>query len=520
MELDNAPASRKRTVDADNPESEVSDPKRPKINLDSGTKGKIIGYIVESAIQIYELLEIVDSFGNITASHQIMSILQGGHNILRKMANFRISTHPNLALSATVTIGGSSYNKTYEEITTLMKGVATTAGLEYTQSNRADNNHWYGIANPIFNILSAFKMRFDEIRIGVSRIPVGKRGETTDYVDVSQYGLTPAHHVLLEGSTYKPERRSAMAQTVGPLTSLLAAYKSRDPYRNKWVEAVKRDLVHIPNALNLCNSMQGKRAEEVAPALSAFADVVLLAGSRNAQRAFFPLCFVMFAVSTPEQLVRLKATRRVAAMGNAVVDFSGKGMWNVYKMCCGQPWKMETAMDDVLASQVVYHSIFGTQNEDLGVLQAVTSVKSPWKLRSEIADKFRSQGKALKAINLPTQLLYAKMAQANMTGMLTESAFQIRSKQVFAGKRVVNYIDAFYKHMSSDTPQAIQGGMTLHALAAFYRSLKVELMTKKEESPIHGTVEWREMAGLTIANHGAISPIVVRESGRYFCERS
>lgn len=87
-------------------------------------------------------------------------------------------------------------------------------------------------------------------------------------MDVSQYGLTPAHHILLEGATYKPERRSAMAQTLGPLTAMIAAYKSRDPYRTKWIEAVKRDLVHIPNAINLCNAMYGKRAEEIAPALS------------------------------------------------------------------------------------------------------------------------------------------------------------------------------------------------------------------------------------------------------------
>ncbi|CAG4958057.1 unnamed protein product [Parnassius apollo] len=182
----------------------------------------------------------------------------------------------------------------------MMKAEAAKLGLEYTQSNRSDNNHWYGIANPLFNILSAFKIRYDEIRIGVSRIPVGKKGNTTDYVDISQYGLTPAHHVLLEGSTYKPERRSAMAQTLGPLTAVLAAYKSREPYRNMWVEAVKRDFVHIPDAINLCNAMRGKRAEEIAPALSAFADVILIA--RNAQRAFFPLCFIIYCLGTAGQL--------------------------------------------------------------------------------------------------------------------------------------------------------------------------------------------------------------------------
>lgn len=194
-------------------------------------------------------------------------------------------------------------------------------------------------------------------------------------------------------------------------------------------------------------------------------------------------------------------------------------MWRVYKCFSSVSWKLETAMDDFSASQVVYHAIFGTQNEDLGVLQSITDVKTPWKLRSEIADKFRSAGKSEKVVRLPQQRLYAKLSQANMTGLLTESDFQIRCKQVIAGKRTVNYIEALYKHMSSETPQAIQGGLTLHALAAFYRSLKVELISKKDEQPVHGTVEWREISGLA-EHHGPVSNETVRESGRYFCGRN
>lgn len=265
--------------------------------------------------------------------------------------------------------------------------------------------------------------------------------------------------------------------------------------------------------------MQGKRAEEIAPTLSAFADVILIAGARNAQRAFFPLCFVIYAVVHSDQLRKCGMARANPPLAPHEVDFSGKGMWRLYKECSSVKWTIETAMDDVSAAQVVYHAIFGTQNEDLGVLQSITDVKTPWKLRSEIADKFRSAGKVSKTIHLPKQRLYAKLAQANMTGMLTESAFQIRCKQVFAGKRTVNYIEAFYKHMNAETPQAIQGGLTLHALAAFYRSLKIELMTKKDETPVYGTVEWRETESLGV-EHGAISRETVRESGRYFCGRS
>lgn len=180
---------------------------------------------------------------------------------------------------------------------------------------------------------------------------------------------------------------------------------------------------------------------------------------------------------------------------------------------------METAMDDVAAAQVVYHSIFGTHNEDLGVLQETTNVATNWLLRSQIADKFRAQGKMTVSFKLPEQVFYSKMVQANMTGLLTESSFQIARKQVFAGKRTALYIEAVYKHMSQDKTLNVQRGMTLPALATF-RALKTELMTKKDDHPIHGTVEWRRIAGLTPVSHGEEVNLIIRETGRYFCGQS
>ncbi|KAL4704002.1 hypothetical protein ACJJTC_018042 [Scirpophaga incertulas] len=200
-----------------------------------------------------------------------------------------------------------------------------------------------------------------------------------------------------------------MAQSLGPLIAVLIAYKSKDPYRSKWLAAVKRDLSHIPHALDLCSDMVGRRSEEIVPALNTSADVVLIAGARNAQRAFFPLNFLMAALGTQGQL------------------------------------------------------------ESVGINS-------------------------------------------------TESSFQIRSKQVFAGKRVASYIEAFYKHMNATT--ASSSGLTLPALAAFYRKLKVELLNKKDDHHVHGTVPWRCVEGLTPECHGALADIQVHESGHYFCGRA
>lgn len=79
----------------------------------------------------------------------------------------------------------------------------------------------------------AFKMRYDEIRLGVGKKPVAKTGGQTDYVDLSQLGINLAHHILFEGSNYKPERRSVMTQTLSPLTAFVTCYRSQEPYKSK-----------------------------------------------------------------------------------------------------------------------------------------------------------------------------------------------------------------------------------------------------------------------------------------------
>lgn len=83
----------------------------------------------------------------------------------------------------------------------------------------------------------------------------------------------------------------------------------------------------------------------------------------------------------------------------------------------------------------------------------------------------------------------------------------------------MKYIDSFYKHMEADGNNLMQGGLTLPALTMFYRQLKSDLLQKKDNHKVHGTVEWRLLSGLDSTRHGDISQIEVKETGRYFCGR-
>lgn len=79
------------------------------------------------------------------------------------------------------------------------------------------------------------------------------------------------------------------------------------------------------------------------------------------------------------------------------------------------------------ASQIVYHSIFGTFKEDLSILAQITGV-SLWYTREQLGTCFRQQGssEAMTRIEFPEMKYYAKMSCANqiVVGVQTVGCYQ------------------------------------------------------------------------------------------------
>ncbi|KAK9873561.1 hypothetical protein WA026_022974 [Henosepilachna vigintioctopunctata] len=74
----------------------------------------------------------------------------------------------------------------------------------------------------------ANSLRMTELRVGHSQMPIGKNGETVQSFPVEKYGLNGSHHILLQGCTYPPEKRSAMALSFGPMTALLCHIRTEE----------------------------------------------------------------------------------------------------------------------------------------------------------------------------------------------------------------------------------------------------------------------------------------------------
>jgi hypothetical protein len=77
-------------------------------------------------------------------------------------------------------------------------------------------------------------------------MPIGKTNETTKAFPVYKYGVNGAHHVLMEGSTFPPEKGSSMVQSLGPMTTLICYLRSEARYEDKWKRSCKRAMSHIP----------------------------------------------------------------------------------------------------------------------------------------------------------------------------------------------------------------------------------------------------------------------------------
>jgi len=103
------------------------------------------------------------------------------------------------------------------DVLKVVKHIATLFGLNYLRPGREESNHWYGTAAPLFSFILIFKTRLNEFRVGHSVFTVSKDFQTNMIISVSQYGLNNVHHPLLEGITVAPERKSGIAQSLGPL---------------------------------------------------------------------------------------------------------------------------------------------------------------------------------------------------------------------------------------------------------------------------------------------------------------
>lgn len=173
------------------------------------------------------------------------------------------------------------------------------------------------------------------------------------------------------------------------------------------------------------------------------------------------------------------------------------------------------------ASQVVFHTIFGTFKEDFGILRDLTSV-GDWKTRQDIGKGFSKTKDTSRKITLPKMKYYAKLCSSNQSDFHTSNVGQVASATCFSGARRVRFGNDFYMHMSRDKSHA-RTAKTMNNIISIWSSYITEILTRLKNSNDmlnYGTKKWCEMASLKIGKDGMETDQTFDTTGNYFLTKS
>nr|QMP82394.1 nucleocapsid protein [Hemipteran orthomyxo-related virus OKIAV183] len=495
----------------------LPDPKRRNIQLDNTIKVNCLKALFQSYRSYHSLFAAGQTnfpINNLNVSHAITSIIFTVHNYHRQMVT-QTSSNMIKKTSATdfkITFNGKEISKTKEVIFKIWLDLTKRLGLEYKVFAENDSTNWYGTMGPYLNFFAAWGLRLTEGRTGHGKMPTGKLADgTIKNVSMDRYGLVGAHHILLEGNTFPPERRASMAQSLGPMTAFMCMINSEGKYRNKWENAVKKTMSHIAAVDDIISvTRTTKDSASLAPMLSLLADILLITTTRQTQRVTFPL--VMFATVC-------EVHEGTKTLDDFLEGFncSGRGAFYTYVEACKYKWSMTGDYTAEKASQVAFHAIFGTYKEDLSILEQITTTGN-WYTREELGTCFKKTlGRAIE-FELPGLTHYAKMASANQSGLLSGVYTQVSSMPCFSGLRTVTLGDDFFTHLSRRTAQNT-GGKTIpqivSALSNTLQDLHKMLSETKGQLKL-GTKKWCSIEGLTLTSDGKEVDTIFQARGKLY----
>lgn len=230
------------------------------------------------------------------------------------------------------------------------------------------------------------------------------------------------------------------------------------------------------------------------------ADVLLVTSHRSARRIYFPI-FVLVNID---------------AESVKDLNFTGTKGVTVYQTMAGTEIEMR-CNDQELASQAIFHAVFGTNVEDLGILSAITD-KKVWRQRKDFSEFFkrRSEQNARK-VKLPTFLFVSKMLTANPTKFAGTIRPMVTPGMIFSGARKRSFTAAFNEYLVSGNQMSIVGGDAA-GIAFSLRELVANLRNEmsKQGGENAGTTGWQQVTNTTAGFVYANSEFVAVESGVYF----
>jgi len=183
-----------------------------------------------------------------------------------------------------------------------------------------------------------------------------------------------------------------------------------------------RACAHVPEISTICATIKGRGAFETKGLICEIENLLLFISGRQAHRAFFPGGVLVhslmdkksieyFHSATCKQYPNFDRTRIEA------FNFSGLSSFTAYNRIT------QVSCPAVLrkfATQIFFHSVWGTYCENLGVLQWMVAEDGEWSDRSDMGNCFKGYGTcdSNMAFNPPKIRYFSKLCSASNSGLL------------------------------------------------------------------------------------------------------
>lgn len=164
---------------------------------------------------------------------------------------------------------------------------------------------------------------------------------------------------------------------------------------------------------------------------------------------------------------------------------------------------MNVKTSDRKASEIIFHSVWGTHWEDLNTLEYATSHK--FHTRRELGDAFKEKGtqSEKKNIKLVPFEKYAKLSQALPTEFSSGGQQQVWCKTVISGKRKLTIGDTFgsYLKKSRQSTSQVSASTNLFNFLSNYKAGVSKRVMERGYIEV-GVVDWKTTEGMTHTTDG------------------
>lgn len=492
-------------------------------NVDIENKVQALKFIYYLCKPLYSELEITFPAvveHNLQLDAAICNVAYNLHQAQRQSFNNssgKAKTKFNENAGVTISVHGTTKTFSVESLKRFY--VAAMAEANYTQDNYPS---WGGTVQTLLTILTCFGERLKETRIIPVGITVNKRttGDSTEtqVMDFKRMGVKVGHRQFCSGANFKPFVKSGLAQSLGPLTQVcMLSLAADDRYADKWVAAVNRCFAYVPSIEQVSRVLKTNRVGANQPIVSHLANIAMIAGGREQRRMTPPLSAVMHYLTT-----KTGETWGFNAAAARQLDFSGKGAFYFYKLMCQSPvtYTLNINNED-MSRQILFHAMFGTYVEDLGILQFMTGFQH-WLTRSEMSGAFTTMkasapgmgsGKKFKPIPI---LYYSKLASATLLKDAATTTQATNANPIMAGYRIRKFTNEMAEALKAEEGQ-IASIQTVSAACTHLAAVTNHLIKVTDSRDYEaGTVSWRKMEDLTAARDGTAVDLVPRETATIF----